>query len=197
MGLKRTVDATVEPVSLAEARAYLRVDSTSEDALITRLIKVARQRCEEWEWRSYLSQTWELKCDAFPTGGDPFYLPRPPLIAVTSIAYVDTAGAGQTTSASVYAVDTHSVPGRVALAYGQTWPTAREQVNAVTVTYTAGYGTAPTTAPDATKQLILLLVSYYFENRDLIITGTIVQELPIGIQALLRPVHNERTLQYL
>lgn len=199
MGLRRTTDATVEPVSLQEAQAHLRISNDvldRESVLLRRLITAARQQVEEWEWRSHISQTWQWKLDAFPCGSDPaFYVPRPRLISLpsTGIQYVDTAGATQTVDAADYLVDTISEPGRVVPAYGETWPTPREQLNAVTVTFVAGYGTTPESVPEPTRHLILLLVAHYYENREPINVGNIVNDIPLAM-VLLRPVSDVRAL---
>jgi len=199
MGLRRTTDATVEPVSLPEVQAHLRISddiAAREETLLRRLITAARQQVEDWEWRAHISQTWQWKLDAFPTGDDPaFYVPRPRLISLpsTGIQYVDTAGATQTVDAADYLVDAISEPGRVVPAYGESWPTPRAQVNAVTVTFVAGYGTTPETVPEPTRHLILLLVAHYYENREPVNIGNVANEIPLGM-VLLRPVTDVRAL---
>jgi len=63
MGLKQTVAPALEPVSLTEAKLHLRIDTTAEDVLISSLIKAARQYCENYQRRAYITQTWELWLD--------------------------------------------------------------------------------------------------------------------------------------
>ena len=197
MGLRRTVDATVEPVSLPEMQAHLRINddiAQREATHIRGLITVARQQVEEWEWRAHISQTWQWKLDAFPCGDDPaFYVPRPRLISVSSIAYTDTAGAPQTMDAADYVVDGTSEPGRIVPAYGESWPTPRSEINAVTVTFVAGYGTTPESVPEATRHIIKLLAAHYYENREPINIGAAVNEIPLAM-VLLRPAEDVRAL---
>lgn len=176
MALRKIADASVEPVTLAEAKAHLNVFETTRDAYITSLITVARTECEELLQRTLLTTTWELSLDAFP---DVIELLMPRVIAVSSVKYYDTAGVLQTLSAPLYLVDDRNEPGAIVPAYGLTWPATREQLNAVTVTYTAGYGAAATAVPAPIKQWILLAMGTLFDNRerDVVTPGVVAVEL--------------------
>lgn len=55
-----------EPVSLNEAKLWLRVDNSDEDSLIAELIATARESAEIYTRRSFISQTLQLTLDAFP-----------------------------------------------------------------------------------------------------------------------------------
>ena len=166
---------TVEPVSLEELKAHLRVDIDDDDALITSIGKAARQQAEVYTGRAFCTQTWDLFLDSWPTV---IYLPYPPLSSVTSITYTDTAGDSQTVSTSVYTVDTDSEPGRIYLAYGQTWPTTRGIRHAITVRYVCGYGAAAA-VPENVKHAIKIMAADMYENREEVVTGTTVNRIPI------------------
>lgn len=131
-------DAEPAPISLTEAKLHLRVTSSADDELITALIRAAREWCELFQNRAFVTQTITLTLDRFP---NVFEIPKPPLQSVSSIKYIDTAGVQQTLDPSVYDVDTVSEPGRIALAYGQSWPSIRGDINSVEVIYVAGYAT--------------------------------------------------------
>jgi hypothetical protein len=90
-------------------------------------------------------------------------IPRPPLQSIGSIAYIDTAGVQQTLNPSLYVVDDISEPGRISPAYGKVWPTTLTQINAVTITFVAGWTTE--TMPETVKHLTRLIVGDYYENR--------------------------------
>lgn len=109
-----------EPVTLAEAKAHLRLESTDDDAYVTVLIQAARQYVEEVCWRGVLTQTWEAILPGFPAWE--LELPRGHLGSIVSITYTDDSGTVQTLDPSVYVADTASVPGRLMLAYGKSWP---------------------------------------------------------------------------
>ena len=188
----------VEPFTLAVCKEWLKVDSdiTADDVLIATLITAARQYVEKICNRALVITTFDLTVDQFP-GGATIVIPRSQLIAVTSIAYIDMDGASQTLAASVYDVDAKSTPGRVSLAYGQSWAATRDQINAVTVRFTAGYAPdesgspADFTAniPDTITLAMRQLINHWYVNRDSVIVGSINQTLKVATDMLLA---NER-----
>ena len=176
--LKRTVDPTLEPVSLAEQMAHGRITDTNEGSLIEGYIKAARVRCENRIGQTFVTSTWVKQTDRFPTSTrlNPhaaIWLDRPPLQSVTSIAYIATDGTSTTLASSNYTVNTNGMPGFVTPAYNHSWPTARFVPNAVTVTYLAGYGGAGASAttsviavPEPAKTAIKVLAQHLFQERD-------------------------------
>lgn len=164
MGLSQTVAPTEEPVSLADVKLHLRVDGNEENVLIASLIAAAREFCESYTGLQFVTATWAYTLDAFPSQ-DIIRLPRPPLSSVTTVAYTDAAGDAQTMSSSDYDVDTTSIEGRLALAYGASWPSTRDEIDAVTITYVAGYGNAQA-VPDAAKSAIYMVVADLYEHRE-------------------------------
>lgn len=181
MSIKRTTDAAAEPISTAEAKTHLRVTSSDDDTYIGTLIKVARKNVEQYLSRALITQTWTWKLDAFPSE---FEVPYAPLQSVTSIQYLDTGGSSQTLDSSVYTVDANSEPGRIVEAYSQSWPATRDVIDAVTVTYVAGYGDAGSDVPEPIRQAILILVSQWYENREPV-TPVDLREVPISVDYLL------------
>jgi uncharacterized phiE125 gp8 family phage protein len=162
--LTQSVAPATEPVSVEEAREHCRITINDEDALIPGWIASARRYCENYLDRQFVTATWQLKSREFP-GGE-VLLPKPPLLSVTSVAYVDSNGDSQTLAATVYDVSTPSkAQGRISLAYGQSWPVVRNQANALTITYTCGYGAA-TAVPATIKQAMYMLISDTNENRE-------------------------------
>ena len=180
--LKETVAPAEEPVTTAEAKLHLRVDHGDEDAYIDTLVATARQQIEAITRRALVNTPFALKLDAFPTEIRP---PRSPLSSVSSITYVDTDGATQTLSVSVYSVDTDTEPGRISLAFEQSWPDIREQNNAVVITFVAGYGSAATDVPAALRETVKLLLAHYYEFRQPVISGTIATKIPLHIESLI------------
>lgn len=173
-----------EPVSLDEAKAHLRVTTTDEDAYIASLTTVAREWCEGFQQRAYITQTHKLTLDRWPRGCA-IYLPRPPLQSVTSIVYTDSEGAQYTIEAESYIVDTDAEPGRIVLAYGASWPSVTLRPAAgVEITYVAGYGDA-SAVPQKAKQAILLLVGHFYEHREVVLTGGISKEIEFAVHSLL------------
>lgn len=184
MGLRQTGAPAVEPISLTEAKLHLRIDTTAEDALISSLIKTARQYCESYQQRAYITQTWELWLDRFPDI-DIIDVPLPPLQSISSIKYYDTANVGHTFAVSEYFVDSKSQPGRVSLSYGKSWPAdTLRPTSGVCINFVAGYGSAASAVPVTATYAILLLLAHYYENREAA-GATQVYTAPLSVDALL------------
>lgn len=183
-GLQLYTGPTHEPVSLAEAKAHLRVTFSDEDALISELITAARQRVEEETYRALITQTWDLTLDELPAGEDVLRIPRAPLQEITSITYVDTSGDSQTLDADDYVVSATRQPGIVRPAYGLIWPDVRYQPDAVTVRFVAGYGDAAE-VPAPIKAAIKLIVGQYYEFREEL-TERPTQPIPLGAQRIIQ-----------
>lgn len=187
-------------VSVAEAKSHCRVDGTAEDAWFTNTVGAAVRMCEEMCDRAFVTQTWVLALDAFPstsgeccddpdrdglTSAGEIVLPRAKVRSVDSIEYYDAAGDLQTLSASVYQLDDLAEPGRVKPAPGQAWPaTEAGRYNAVRITYQCGYGAAAAVDPRA-KQAVLFLVNHWYENRGAVLVGSISKEIEQTLAATL------------
>lgn len=184
--IKLITPPTVEPITLAEAKAQCRVESsvTEEDALITGYIAAARRWCERLGWQSCMTQTLELWLDNWPAA-DRLTLPRPPLQSVTSITYYDDDDAATVLASSAYYVDTVSVPGRVVLRNDASWPSATLRVaNGIAVRFVAGWS-MPSQVPETTRQAIQLIVGHWYENREAASLGAVSREIELGVRALL------------
>ena len=160
-----TTAPTVEPITLAEAKAQLRQDHDGEDPLILSYIAAARQAAEEWLGRGLLTQTWTLTCEGFT---DVIWLPMAaPLQSVTSVKYYDTSHVQQTLATTGYTVDTVSRPGRIVRAAAAVWPTTHYDhlSGAVEIVYKVGWST-PAAVPERIKQGIRLYVGALDADRD-------------------------------
>lgn len=185
MALTQSVAPSIEPVSLDEAKLHAGIDGDEINSLVGNLwIPSARITAETATGRQFINATWEWKLSHFPASGE-FVVPKPPLSSITSIQYIDTAGATQTLATSVYDVDTTSEPGRVALAYNQSWPATRGDINAVTVTFVAGYGTARTDVPANFRHAMLLLIGHANEHREEASEVREMKVIPKGASSLL------------
>jgi uncharacterized phiE125 gp8 family phage protein len=181
MPLVVITEPSIEPVTVAELKVHCRIDADlgDEDSLLESIIKAARLHGENVTKRQFVECTRELIIDAFPASGI-IELPRPPLQSVTSVKYLDSDGEEQTLSTDYYDVDTDSEPGRVLLAYGQDWPTTRDQLNAVTVRYVTGWPVTDdvATTPEAIKHWIKIRCNDLYANRESIVPGTIISSMP-------------------
>lgn len=170
----KITDATVEPVTLAEAKLHLRVDGTDEDTLIQALITATRTAAEFKCQRTFITTTWELTQDAFTSA---LRLQMPRVIAVQSVKYLDVLGVLQTLASTEYVVDATSEPGYVVPAPNKIWPVTYDVVNAVQVRYTTGFGSTAAAVPTPIKQWMLLHIGHYYKQREATAPGSL-QPLP-------------------
>jgi uncharacterized phiE125 gp8 family phage protein len=185
MGLKLISPPMVEPVTLVEAKAHLRLDSDADDAYVSALISTARERVELFLRRALITQTFDYTLDRFPANRRWIDLPRPPLQSVESVKYIDTAGNQQTLPPETYVVDASSNEmGRVALAWNQFWPITRWSINSVVIRFVAGYGDIAADVPQAIKHGILIEISNLYENREDIVIGQTFGIAPLSERLL-------------
>lgn len=184
MATTTTVEPTQEPVTLVDMKAHLRVDGNEEDDLLRGYVVAARRLAETITKRRFITQTIRVDLDGFPDGE--IVIHESPLQSVSSITYTDTSGNSQTLSSSLYQVNARTEPGRIAPAYQQIWPSTRcDDYNAVTVTAVVGYGATPDTVPQGIRLAIKLLAANFYENREPVAVGTVVNEIPLALEPLL------------
>jgi len=158
--------------------------TSTEDTLLEALITTAREYCEGFQNRQYVTATWELWLDGFPCD-DCIKIPLPPLQAINSIKYYDTDNVVATMTATDYFVDTKSEPGRVVLAYSIAWPTTTlRPVNGVCIEFDSGYGDLASDVPKRVNQAMLLLIGHLYAHREES-TEKALQSIPFGVKALL------------
>ena len=157
---------TTEPIAATEAKRHSRIaDDDPYVADVESYITAARQHVEQYLNASIVSQTRTHVLDGFPVGS--ITLPNGPVTGVTSIAYTDTDGNAATVAAHVRSFDT------ISPVYGAAWPTARQQIGAVTITYTAGMmtGSPLVLADKDIRAGILLVFGDLWDNREAQIIG--------------------------
>lgn len=167
MGLTLVTPATVFPVTLAEAKSFCRVTTSTEDTLITSLIPAATKYVEEALSLSIAEQTWKLTLDAFTSAIE---LPRGPVTSVDTVTYADVNGADQAASPDLYTVDLTSDRQWLVLNSSESWPSTLNAVNAVSVTYTAGMELEQA---HPLRLAILFLVAHYYERNDAAVPGIV------------------------
>lgn len=185
--MKLITAPTSEPITLAEAKLHLKIETadTDEDTWIEdTLIPTARQMVEEYTRRALLDQTWELQMDSFSE--TEYSLEKTPVQSITSVMYYDADSVEQTLSSSVYTLDESDEPNKIILAYDQSWPTNRGFTNDVKIRFLAGYASAAL-VPGPLKSAMLLIIGHLYENREEVITGTMVTNLPKGSEYLMNP----------
>ncbi len=184
MSLILNTQPVIEPVSLTEAKAHLRVSHTDDDAYISTLITAARRQIESRTGLRFMSQGWSVFRDKWPEDGA-ISIPLEPLLSVDDIKiYGDDDGVATLDPAHYY-TDKTALPGRVVLRSGRTPPRPGRLANGIEVKVTAGFGADPALVPKELKQAVLLTVADWFANRgdD---TGGMMPLMALGLIAPYR-----------
>lgn len=172
----RTVAGTV-PLSLADAKAHIRVDYDDDDALITSLAAAACNAIAEDVGRVLTAETWTV---AVPRQNGDLILPVRPVRSITNIAYFDRDDAPQTATVSDFYLFAHPDRPVVRPKDGKQWPDARERDDAITLTLSVGL----TAVPDELLAAAKLLLGHWYEHREAVATGQTPAELPMAVRYL-------------
>lgn len=175
----------VEPVTLAEMKAYLRVDDDGEDELVGGLVKAARLMVEAASRRILIEQRWRVVLDSWPRDRV-VALPLSPLIAVESIRVFDASGALSEIPTEAVETDAVSDPPCVVVSDA---PEPERARNGIAIELRAGYGAAPEAVPATLRLAMKILVAHWFEKRG-DVAGE--QTLPPEALALIAPFQRTR-----
>lgn len=154
----------LEPLSLEETKKHCRITHDEENNLVEAYIRGARRAIEKRTGLALLEQTWEAAWPCFLLDG--FVLPRPPLLSVTSVKYIDENGTEQTLAADQYTVNTRAFPGEVVPAYNVAWPATRDVPNAVVIRFVAGFGDEEVEVPESILDALRLEVADRYWHRE-------------------------------
>jgi uncharacterized phiE125 gp8 family phage protein len=191
MPLILTAGPAVEPVTLAEAKAHLRVDSPYEDSLIASLILAARLHVECALNLALITQSWSLYLDCWPkTGQVP--IPLGPVSAVSAVRVYNGADQAAIVAPNLYCADMVSRPARLACRTGCAWPIPGREVNGIEIAFEAGFGATGVAVPAPLKQAILLLAAHWYEVREPVLLDAGKLEAPLTVAALLAPYRSAR-----
>lgn len=192
MTVRETSAPPYEPVSLAQARAWCRVTLTNEDDILTMLIAAMRRQAENLTGRAFVQRELELVLPAWPwctivVEGMEYVgieLPSPPLIAVSSVSYVNTDGDVTVLAADQYTAHTWREPGFITPAWQVAWPAARSVPDAIRIAYSAGYAPLGSPVDEAAYQAVMpanlglwmrARAATLFNNREQLISANTMQ----------------------
>jgi uncharacterized phiE125 gp8 family phage protein len=172
-----------EPLTLAEAKAHLRLTHNLEDAYVNALIQLAREKFEKDTGRAVIETTFELYLDSLAWNKEfnaDILLYKCPVIYVTSVHVLATDDATEYTPIdnTEYKTDVIGEPGRIRFPNGITYG---DTENAIKVTYKAGYSSVPAQV----KEAMLILIGHFYENRQSVVTGTQVNSVPMTYEFLV------------
>jgi uncharacterized phiE125 gp8 family phage protein len=184
MALILSTPPTGEPISLAEAKAHLRLTINDDDAYINTLIIAARRAVESRYGINIMQQSWSLFADSWPADGI-FHLPLWPVISVESLTTFSEDDTLVLIDAAHYYLDQATRPPRLALRRGRVFAPPGRKINGLKLNFTTGFGAV---VPQEIKQALLAVVADWYQHRGDETGGT----LPPTTLELLSAYRNVR-----
>jgi uncharacterized phiE125 gp8 family phage protein len=181
----------VEPVSLAEAKAHLRVDTNAEDTLIQSLIMASRLHIEAALDLALITQTWRDHRDAWPSSRT-IKLRLCPVQSVTAVRVLSDANGSHSLDPGAFILDGTANPGRLVWRGTGIAPASHLAANGIEIDFVAGYGDEPSDVPQPIRQALLLLTAHWYENREPVEIGAAATVIPGTISELLSPYRRRR-----
>ncbi|MGD9656566.1 MAG: hypothetical protein AB7U61_02840 [Methylocystis sp.] len=181
----------IEPVSLADAKSWLREDGADEDQLIQALIVAARMTLEAYARRFFITQSWRLVFDCWPdsvASKSTLYIPFAPFEAVIAIRVFDANGVAQTLVAPTYRAPASNDGGRISFTTAP--PAAGRATDGIEIDFNVGYGALAGDVPQPLRHAILALVAHWREHRG----DDGDDALPKAVAQLAAPFRRERLL---
>lgn len=189
MSLDLIAGPAVEPVSLADAKTHLRVDTTAEDAFIASLIITSRLHIEAALGLALITQRWLWRLDRWPAG-EAAAFPLRPVLSVDAVRIHPASGAAATLAPSSFMIDGSGNPAR--LVPKAPLPAPGLPANGIEIEITAGFGATPAHVPAPIRQALLLLVAHWYENREPVVAGGAPAPVPTMASELLLPYRTVR-----
>jgi uncharacterized phiE125 gp8 family phage protein len=174
-------EPAIEPLTLAEAKAFLRVEHTADDDLIGVLIKAARCEVEAATRRALITQGFRVVMDCWPKSNR-VVSPVSPLRSVTAARVRGADGSASNLNLVAFTLDTVSSPGVIDFDRGAVIEPG-QRIASIEIEITAGYGESAASVPEPLRQAMRLLIARYYENRDQIESD----KLPDAVAALIAP----------
>ncbi len=175
--------ATVEPLSLDDVKAHLRIDAAGEEALLTGLIRVAREHLERTTGLVLIRQDWRLSLDRWPVSGI-VEIARFPVSAIGAVRSYDRDGLAQPVSLAGHVLDGAARPARLVL---PALPAELKAVNGIEIDFTAGFGATAADVPDGLRRAMLIHAAQMFEFRGAVPLDMQPAAIPAGYDRLLAP----------
>lgn len=178
-----TTGVTTEPITYATAKDWLRLNDDTEQDIVTYLITAVRLVMEGQTWRPMTSQQWTMSLDKWELNTLILNINKAPLQSVDSVTYYDTNNALQTLGTTEWEADINGNPARFRL---KTVPSVYDRMGALNINFTCGY----VTLPEDLKQAMRMILGHFYENRQTVVTGTQVNEIPMSAQWILERYRN-------
>lgn len=177
-----------EPITLAEAKAHLRLDASDEDALVSALIRAARDHLERQTGLCLIARSLRLHLDDWPASRV-IPIARGPVQTIENVTVYDAAGNAAAVVVSGYLLDGHARPARLVL---PARPAAGQAINGIEIDFSAGFGDTGADVPDTLKRAMLLHVAAMYELRGVLAPQDQPGAVPPGYDRLVAPWRQRR-----
>ena len=179
MSMQLITEPAIEPVTLDEAKLFLRIDTTDDDALLASLITAARRLIEQTTRKCLLQQTWRFGLDRWPVA-TLLRLPLAPLMSLSMVTVMDGAGNRVAQSLANFQINPTSVPPTI---QAKTVPTSGAACEGgIQIDAAFGYGSTAASVPQPLRVAVLMVLARFYEMRG---QGDLA--LPVAVQTLIAP----------
>lgn len=185
----RTEAPSIDLLTRDEVKTHLRIDDTAEDVYIDGLIASVTAFLDGWRGRTgrcLLHQTWRQDFRRFPADGC-LRLPMAPVTSIIQIEFSDGADVDQVFDAANYVLAEDALGYFVSLKSGSVWPATDDRIDAVRVTFTAGYAAQDDPDLQGLRHAAMLIIGEWYENREEGGADKDMKDLSFGVRALLAP----------
>jgi uncharacterized phiE125 gp8 family phage protein len=149
-------EAPTAPVQLAEVKAFLRIGTSEEDALLAGLVRAAADTCEAFTGRALLLRGVQ---EMLPASRAWTRLGTAPVAAIEAVALIGADGAATPLTAQDYAIDIDAAgEGWVRLLLGI-------EPKRIRVDYHAGMAAHANGLPEALRHGIVRLAAHLYTHR--------------------------------
>lgn len=188
MTIAELMPPAVEPITLAEVKAHLRLDTDDEDALLAGLARTARCHLEVETGLCLILRTLRLYLDDWPEGRV-IQIARGPVQTIETVTVYDALGAPVALNAAGYVLDGEACPARLVLPARRA---SERAVNGIEIDFSAGFGESGADVPDTLKRALLLHVAAMYELRGVLPLDEQPGALPQGYDRLVAPYRLRR-----
>lgn len=176
----------VEPITLGEAKAHLRIDGSAEDALIQSLVITSRLHIEAALSLALVTQSWRHLRDCWPRGRT-LNLPLRPVQTIAAVRVHAEDATAETLAPDTTLLDGHGSPARLVWRGSVPPPRPGQVANGLEIDFVAGFGDTAADVPAPIRHALLLLVAHWYEHREPVEIGSASTAIPHQVSDLLMP----------
>ncbi|MDK9697792.1 MAG: head-tail connector protein [Siculibacillus sp.] len=174
----------IEPVTLAEAKAHLRLTGSDDDDYVAAMITAARIQVESATRRVLIDQTWRIYRDDWPSDGH-VAIPIAPVKSIAAVTVYDADGEPTELAPTDRLLDVASQPAR--LVFTGAAPHPGRAVNGIEIDVVAGYGPSGLEVPQPLRLAVMTLVARWYEDREGLAYGIVPSRVAAAFEALVAP----------